>query len=247
MRASRLAGDAPVRAPLVAVCVLLGFLVVTSVTSIRGARRSAEGRREELVGLVQERQRALERLGSQATDLRRRVAAAEDAVASQASAAAARRRRVRLLAGLTPVEGPGLELVMRDSDAVTRDPANRRALRVIDTDLQLVTNALFDTGAEAVAVNDQRIVATTSIRGAGETITVNFRPLVPPYRIVAVGADAARFARSEVAQRFADWADLFGFGFDVSPRARVRVPAFTGSTRLSSARPGGQPSPGTVP
>ena len=86
-------------------------------------------------------------------------------------------------------------------------------------------------------MNDQRVVAPTAIRGAGETITVNFRPLGPPYEIRAIGADLTRFRASEVAQRFVGWTDLFGFGFDARRRGRVEVPAFAGATGLSSARP----------
>ena len=61
--------------------------------------------------------------------------------------------------------------------------------RVLDTDIQLVVNGLFASGAEAVAVNGQRITVLSPIRSAGEAVLVGFRPLTPPYTVTAVGPD----------------------------------------------------------
>jgi uncharacterized protein YlxW (UPF0749 family) len=97
-----------------------------------------------------------------------------------------------------------------------------------------------------MAVNGQRLVATSPIRAAGETITVNFRPLVPPYRVEVIGADKKLFERSEVAQRFRRWADDYGLGFAVKAKSKIVVPAYAGTLQLSSARPT-DPAPATPP
>ena len=97
-----------------------------------------------------------------------------------------------------------------------------------------------------MAVNGQRLVATSPIRAAGETITVNFRPLVPPYKVVAIGADKSGFEHSAVAERFRRWVDDYGLGFSVKAHSRVEVPAFLGALALSSAR-AADPAAGEVP
>ena len=63
--------------------------------------------------------------------------------------------------------------------------------RVLDRDLQLVVNGLWAAGAEAIAVNGQRLSALSAIRGAGDAILVDFRPLSPPYSVLAVGDPTA--------------------------------------------------------
>ena len=113
------------------------------------------------------------------------------------------------------------------------------AYQIHDTDLQLVVNALWAAGAEAVAINDSRLVATTPIRAAGDTIVVNFRPLSPPYEVSAIGVDRTAFENSEIARRFKRWITLFGLGFDLQARAVVTVPGYTGRVGISAASPGG--------
>ena len=57
-------------------------------------------------------------------------------------------------------------------------------------------NGLWSVGAEAIAVNGQRLTAQSAIRSAAGAILVNYRPLKPPYRVEAIGppdlADAVR-------------------------------------------------------
>lgn len=225
------------RGSLVVAVGVTAFVAAASVMATQEARRSGQPRREQLIGLIRERQAEVEQLERDVAELREDALDAGRRVSSRSAALASRQESVRALVGLVPVEGPGLEVALRDSDLVASGPAEQRALRVLDLDLQLVTNALWGAGAEAIAVNDQRLVSTSSIRAAGETITVNFRPLRPPYVIVAVGADREAFDRSAVAERFERWVDLFGFGFEVGEHERVEVPAYAGPTRLPTARP----------
>jgi uncharacterized protein YlxW (UPF0749 family) len=56
-----------------------------------------------------------------------------------------------------------------------------------DTDIAAVVNELKASGAEAISVNGQRIVAVSPIRCVGPTIMVNFTPQSPPFIIKAIG------------------------------------------------------------
>lgn len=225
---------------LAGACAVLGFLLVTATGSVGDARRAAEPRREELIDLIQRRRALVARQDEAVHALRaeveaaRRRASRQGALDRQAADAAA---ALALQAGTVALEGRGLAVRLSDSDREPDGDADAGAFRIHDNDLQLVVNALFAAGAEAVAVNGSRLVATTPIRAAGDTIVVNFRPLTPPYKVVAIGADRVAFERSQIARRFARWTGLFGLGFRVQEQD-VTVPAYAGRLSISSARPG---------
>ena len=225
-----------IRASLAAVLIVGGFLTVVAYRGVEQSRRGAESRRAGLVRLIRQRQGEVDELGASLVKLRGDVLQARHRLSAQSAEDARRVRAVQIQAGTTPMAGPGLEVRLSDSDREARDPADQGALAVHDVDLQLVVNALWAADAEAVAVNGQRLVATSPIRAAGETITVNFRPLAPPYKVSAIGADKGAFDRSDVARRFRQWVDDFGLGFSVSSRSRVEVPAYMGTLQLSAAR-----------
>ena len=223
----------------------LSFVALTAGFSADASRRASQPRRQQLVELISSREEQVERLERDLrqlrSDLAREVQSAGRAnLSEQANAEAA--RVLGLQAGAAPLEGPGLEVVMSDSERMPGPSEDASLYRVHDVDLQLVVNALLSVGAEAVAVNGQRVVSTTAIRGAGETVLVIFRPLVPPYVIAASGASAGPFREHPDARRLARWEKLFGLGFRVTPKEMVRVPAFAGQVALRHAEPGRPPA-----
>ena len=221
---------------------ILGFLVVTAVVTGQAERQKAAPRKAELVALIDDRQRLVDDLDSAVESLRRDVAA-EQARASRATSLD--RQEARALAalaeqaGTVPLRGPGLVVSLAPSTREAPSPEEAGAYQIHDTDLQLVVNELWAAGAEAVAVNDSRLVATTPIRAAGGTIVVNFRPLSPPYRVSAIGADRRRFQQSEIARRLERWTEMFGLGFKIQERAAVSVHGYTGRVAITTATPAG--------
>lgn len=226
-----------IRASLAIVLVLLGFMVLTSATATRHVRRAAEPRRAQLVRLIRDRRSEVDGLSRDVVGLRDRLDRRRRHISRATAADARRLRAVQVQAGLVAVTGSGVEVVLRDSDRHIDDPRDAASLRISDADLQSIVNALWATGAEAIAINGQRLVTTSAIRIAGETVTVNFRPLVPPYRVFAIGADAARFRRSATARRFRHWVTSVGLGFAVHRRSHIVAPAFAGRVSGLVARP----------
>jgi uncharacterized protein YlxW (UPF0749 family) len=226
-----------IRGSLAAVLALVGFLTLVASSGVKQAKRGAESRRAGLVKLIHTRQSEVDSLGRELVRLRGDVVTARRRLSTDSSEDARRLREVQMWAGTTPMSGAGLEVRLSDSRREAKTEADRESLSVHDVDLQLVVNALWAAGGEAVAVNGQRLVATSPIRAAGETITVNFRPLVPPYKVEAIGADKKRFEQAAVAERFRRWAEDYGLGFSVKSRSKVVVPAYLGTLQLSSARP----------
>ena len=241
--------DAPEGRPqiwIALVLALLGFLIVLAASTARAERRAAQPRRGQLVDLIQSRRHTVDDLDSGVQKLRRQVTTAQDRSSRARGAEDVTRAISRLgpAAGTVAMEGPGLEVHLSDSIRQPSNPDEASAFRIHDVDIQLVANALFAAGAEAVSINGNRLVATSPIRAAGETIVVNFRPLTPPYDVKAIGAREDDFQASDIAGRFRRWRDLFGLGFRVEPHAKVEVPAFTGRVDIADASPVGAPPVG---
>ena len=226
---------------------LLGFLLVVAVSTTRVQRRNAEPRRTRLIKLIEDRRGTLDDLDAEVRALRRRVDIATASV-SRTNAGERQRadlvRQLGLSAGTTALTGPGLAVEIADSSRKPATAEEASAFRIHDTDIQLIVNALFAAGAEAVSINGNRLVATSPIRAAGSTIVVNFRPLNAPYEVLALGATQQEFEASEIARRFTRWQGLFGLGFQIDRRSRLVVPAFTGRVAGGAASPVPAPTGG---
>jgi uncharacterized protein YlxW (UPF0749 family) len=178
------------------VMVVAGLLVAVTYDQ---ALTKSEGRDQIRTALVHDIRRAsgvsddlagqLERLRAKVGATRAKLLTAstvgqetldELARAEQASAA-------------VPVTGPGLLVTLAnakssaDSDPVGETSEEAAGGRVRDGDLQLVVNALWAAGAEAISINGQRLGPTSAIRFAGEAVLVDFRPVTNPYEISAIG------------------------------------------------------------
>jgi len=225
---------------LLGVLAVTGFLLLTAVSSARTTKRVEAPRKAELIDLIETRREQVDAFDTEVGKLRSQVAAAERTAARRSELGADANRALAELAGTagtTALHGPGLEVKLDDSDRSPPSPDEAGAYRIHDADLQLVVNGLFGAGAEAVAINGNRVVVTTPIRAAGDTIVVNFRPISPPYVVTAIGADQRQFDGTEIASRFRRWTGLFGLGFSTRRVDDVVVPAYAGRVRITTASP----------
>ena len=166
----------------------------------------------------------------------------QESEGSQTSLAAVNEQlaETRLAAGLTGVVGPGVVIEIADSRRVLSPGENPASYLVLADDLRDLVAALTSAGAEAMTINGERIVATTSIYGVGSSVLVNTAFLSPPYRLEAIGpgdlearfrADPAYLGR--VAQRI----EAFDLEFAMVSAFELRLPPFIGSTSLRWAVP----------
>jgi uncharacterized protein YlxW (UPF0749 family) len=147
----------------------------------------------------------------------------------------ARLQQAELASGAIAVTGPGLVIQLTESES---EAAADDAARVHDVDLQIVTNALWAAGAEAIAINGQRLTALSAIRGAGAAILVDLAPLLGPYRVEAIGDSRAiqtEFARSSAANHLAFLSGTYGIAVEVTAASDLTLPG-AGDTTLSHAR-----------
>jgi uncharacterized protein YlxW (UPF0749 family) len=233
-----------VRAPrivLVVAMALVGVVVAVGANTFQQARQPQPERTTGLPELVERMEDERADLEETLAGLRERIAEIEALAAEEAGLAESFGREldeVRAVAGLTGLAGPGVRVMLADAESVPpgQDPG---ACLIHDYDLVSVVNVLFAAGAEAVAVNDERIVTNTAVRCAGNTILVNGRRLGNPYEIRAVGdpedlAEALTTAES-VAALFSTYPTVYGLGTSIERRDEVDVPPYRGSLRTEYA------------
>lgn len=146
----------------------------------------------------------------------------------------------RMQAGLTDLEGPGVIVKLNDSPnrpAGTDDPYY---FIIHDVDIQALVNELWSAGAEAVSVNDQRLVSNSSIRCAGPTILVNATRITPPYEIKAIGPSKIIESSLRMTGGFMDSmipSIQNGVEVKIQRRDKIVIPPYQGSLIFRYAQP----------
>ncbi|QFX85098.1 DUF881 domain-containing protein [Streptomyces sp. SYP-A7193] len=179
---------------LAAGLVLAALVVTVGAAQARVAAPVVAKEREELVDRIEAETSAADKLEKSVDELREDVNARRRE-ALEKSGDGDRSDLVGMLAGAVEVHGPGVKLVVDDAkDVGTGADGKPRGTsgfsdtgRVRDRDMQRVVNGLWESGAEAISINGQRLTALSAIRAAGDAILVDNRPLVPPYTVLAVG------------------------------------------------------------
>jgi uncharacterized protein YlxW (UPF0749 family) len=241
----------------------LGFLLVVAYQETVATEPARSRAHDTLVDQVQDRRADTGELQRRADDLRAEVATLQER--ELGGAAVARLRNLEAATGLAPVRGSGAKITLTDGptpvDPLTGD--RKTDAQVKDTDLQFAANALWAGGAEAIAINGQRLTATSTIRQAGEAILVDFRPVTSPYEVIALGPEdlAGDFRDGYAGRFFRELVSRYGMSFDAGEvenvtlgaatelKLRVAVPSApqtdpSSSGAPSSGAPGSTPSEG---
>jgi uncharacterized protein YlxW (UPF0749 family) len=221
------------------VAALIGFLAVTAQVNVTPTDVSARApERTRLATLIRQEQDRSARLRATADALRAEVAVFERAEAARRSGRGAPAlTSVKERMGLTAVEGPGLTVTLDDSAERESPSGNLNDIVIHSQDVQAVANGLWVAGAEAVAVNGQRVVPTSALLCVGNTLLINGTVHSPPYRFLAVGKGLKEpFLADPLVEAFAEDAARFSLRFDVEESDQITVPAFKGSTAVRYAR-----------
>jgi uncharacterized protein YlxW (UPF0749 family) len=223
-----------------AVAAVVGFLVMTAhLNPLPGQVTVRAPERERLASLIRVEQGRSSELRFTADDLRRQVAGFQKARGQGAAGPPTALSAMRERMGLVAAEGPGLVVTLDDSSDRESPSGNLNDLVIHSQDVQAVANGLWGAGAEALAVNGQRVVPTSAILCVGNTLLINGTVHSPPFHFTALGADLhGAFTNDPLVERFAEDADRFKLGFKVEEKDRVGVPAYTGTSKVRFARAG---------
>ena len=232
--------------------VALGFLIAAQLRSEAPRVEYTSQERAPLIETALGLQSQQKGLQAQILDLRSRIAAAE--ASNEGSDATVQQLndglfQARVSAGLTALEGAGLVVQLEDGQQPLQAAGSADEL-VTGLDVRTVVEELWLAGAEAVAVNDERVVSTTAIIDIGGSLLVNSAYLAPPYQVKAVGpADMyAQLASS------ASWIEFVsaragqgGIQLAIAQPSDLVLPAYGGTVTIRYAQPPASPAPTANP
>lgn len=135
---------------------------------------------------------------------------------------------VKKFYGLTDVEGPGLKIMLgdrNDPDINIFDDFELSNSIVHNTDLLYVVNELKNAGAEAVSINGNRVINSTSITCEGVAIKINGQPIISPFEILAIGSpDALQFALT-LDEGYFSGLVFRKLNYSIEPQEKVKIKA----------------------
>ncbi len=225
----------------------LGFLIAAQLAAEGPRVRYTTQERSPLVETATQLQRRQEELKARILELRSSIQSTEQA--GEGSAELVRQlndelQDARIAAGLIPLAGTGIVLQLADSMEPVGPGADQADYLVRARDVRSVVEELWAAGAEAIAVNGERITPTTAIIDVGPSILVNAAYLAGPYQVTAIGPDDL-YPRLGGSPGFVDLirtrAQGFGIQVSVAEPESVDIPAFAGTVTLRYARP--EPAP----
>jgi uncharacterized protein YlxW (UPF0749 family) len=241
--------------------VVAGLLAAVTYDQAAAGERGREQVRQALLQDIERETGTADGLTDQLTELRGKVDRTRE-VALRASAVG-QRALDRLAAaeqgaGAVAVRGPGLLVTLANAEPDAHsDPVGGAAEPdpdglVRDGDLQLVVNALWAAGAEAISINGQRLGPTSAIRFAGEAVLVDFNPVTNPYEVSAIGDPdtlASRFLASPEVGSLAVISESSGLRFEFAREDELSLPAagppeLHSATAVPPAPAASEPTPG---
>ncbi|MDR1152045.1 MAG: DUF881 domain-containing protein, partial [Bifidobacteriaceae bacterium] len=173
------------------VAVVAGLLIGTNAGIFATDELGPQG----LVGMVEDQVREVAELEATGERLAAEVdgLSAGDAVPAAGSTDAP----LDVASGRAAVEGPGVTVTLDDAPMPERrrDELPPDAFVVHQQDVEAVLNTLWSAGAEAVAIQGQRLTSMSMVRCVGNVLLLGGRTYSPPYVIDAIG-DSQRLARA---------------------------------------------------
>ena len=225
---------------LIAAVILLGFGLAAAVSALQVPRTQLDRQRTSLISRIHQEQGDIAASSGRITGLRGDISALQNKALARnnGAATAAQLNALGASTGLVAVHGPGVVLDVDNAPTGNAgagvDPRHQQGNsataaegQVTSSDLQLVVDGLWQGGAEAIAINGQRLTTQSAIRSAGEAILVNFQPLQPPYVVSAIGPPSLRTAFGDTEGGLYLHGLSSGYGIRTSLRSAtsLRLPA----------------------
>lgn len=148
--------------------------------------------------------------------------------------------KTEAFAGLTDLEGPGIIVELKDSGNTQSGVVNGFVMDknfgiVHDDQLLMFLNELRASGAEALSVNDERIIATSEIRCAGPTVSVNNTKKGAPFVIRAIGDPDTLESALRISGGAIDQVGLYGIEVTIKRSNTIKIGKYNGATGFKYA------------
>jgi uncharacterized protein YlxW (UPF0749 family) len=231
-----------------AALLALGFLIAAQLASQSPRVRYTTQERTPLLETAGELQTQQDDLKARILQLRDQIQEVEGLGAGSADQVRQLNtdlQQARIAAGLIPLTGSGIVLQLEDSQEPVPPDASQADYLVGSRDIRAVVEELWTAGAEAIAINGERVTPTTAIIDIGPSLLVNSAYLAPPYQVTALGA-ADLYQRLSASPGFIDFvrarAQGYGIRLSFAEPDSVDIPAFVGTVTLRYSRPLASPS-----
>jgi uncharacterized protein YlxW (UPF0749 family) len=216
------------RATVLVLCIVMGMGGVWAAKALRAPQSGFLPARTLLVEQIRERAAEGDALRTSNAESAAEIERLRDAELSGAGSELLTQVRVLGVAsGHVAVTGPGIVVTLEDSAAAQRGVAGTEDERVTDVDLQVLVNSLWASGAEAIAVNGQRLGPTSAVRTAGQAILVNLEAVVSPYAVEAVGDPEqlqTRLARTPASTHLGVLRGTYAIGVSIRTADDLELP-----------------------
>ena len=130
--------------------------------------------------------------------------------------------------GLTEVTGQGVIITVADSDIDSNTVLNTSDLLVHDKDILKIVNELKNAGAEAISINEQRVVLTTPIICGGNIININGERIGSPFEIKAIGSPEALANLSRPGGYLSNLEEYRGIKISLKKMDNITIPKYSG-------------------
>ncbi len=210
------------------VCVVLGIMLAVQFRTTQDIRASIPFQRvEDLSQRLNQTQKERDALLKEVHQLRQ----------DSGQEASREWEIIKMGAGVLAVEGPGVIVTIDDSKRSSKPGENPNLYLIHDDDILKVINELWAAGAEAVSINEQRLIASSEIRCAGPTLSVNNTRYSPPYDIRAIGDSQTLETALKMRGGVVETLQFWGIQVTVKKQEMVKVPAYKGAFRFDFAVP----------
>lgn len=218
------------------VSLAIGVGLATAALTLRAPGGVRNQARDLLIEQIVERREISAALLATNTDLSAQVNELSSQVLQlEDPALASQLERLAVLSGAAAVAGEALVFTLSDSAQAVEDPTGFDEERVQAVDLQVVVNALWAGGAEAVSVNGVRVGANGSIRGAGQALLVDLVPVGSPYEVVAIGP-VSQMQQSVAGSTAAQHLEVLRSRYHIGVTSGTRSTAWMPGTTLTQLR-----------
>ena len=219
------------------VCLILSIAIVVQIKTIKGTSStvaksfSEDSLRDEVLNWKEKYDNETRNVENAEKELIK----IREEITKNDTTASSKEEEITLnnnLLGFTNLEGKGIELTVKDDPNATRetisvvdDISNHI---VHDGDLRRIVNELKNAGAEAISINDQRIVTTTAITCIGNVIKINDEKVSSPFVIKAIGFPERLETALNRGGGYLDWLNDDGIVTSIRKLDNVKITKYTG-------------------
>ncbi|MBP8629437.1 MAG: DUF881 domain-containing protein [Negativicutes bacterium] len=224
------------QAAIAFVCVVLGFMLAVQFKTTQDIRSTIPFQR------VEDLSQRLSQTEKERDSLQDEVKKLKESTNKQETLSKDI-ENIKMGAGVLAMQGPGISIVIDDSKKQSKTGENLNLYLIHDDDILKVINELRAAGAEGISINEQRLIATSEIRCAGPTLSVNNTRYSPPYEIKAIGDSQTLENALKMRGGVVETLQFWGIQITIKTENNVILPAYKSQFRFEHSKPikeGGQ-------